>query len=143
MTVRSILEQKGHEVVTIGPEESLGAAIGLLAGRRIGALVVVRPDGTIAGILSERDIVRTIDRSGPEAVRQDVASAMTARVSVCSEDHTVHEVMEIMTRGRFRHLPVEKDGRLVGIVSIGDVVKRRIEDVEREAEEIRTYIATA
>jgi len=87
--------------------------------------------------------VRAIGREGAEVLEKPVSAVMTARVQVCRESHTVNEVMQIMTEGRFRHLPVEKDGRLAGIVSIGDVVKRRIEEVEREAEEIRTYIATA
>jgi CBS domain-containing protein len=115
----------------------------VLAENRIGALVVTNGDRKIVGILSERDIVRAISRSGPQALDDTVRSAMTPKVSICNENHTVNEVMEIMTRGRFRHLPVEKNGLLDGIVSIGDVVKRRIEDVEREAEEIKHYIATA
>jgi len=109
----------------------------------VGALVITNGDRKIVGILSERDIVRVIAREGAAALDIAVRSAMTPKVKICNENHTVNEVMEIMTRGRFRHLPVEKDGMLDGIVSIGDVVKRRIEDVEREAEEIRAYIATA
>jgi len=143
MTVKAILEQKGHDVLTIGPNEKLSEAIRTLAERRIGALVITNGDGKIVGILSERDIVRVLAKEGGEALDHPVRSGMTAKVKICNEHHTVNEVMEIMTRGRFRHLPVEKDGRLNGIISIGDVVKRRIEDVEREAEEIRAYIATA
>lgn len=143
MTVKSILEEKGHDVVTIEPATTLGEAARLLGERRIGAVVVTRGDRRIAGILSERDIVRAIGESGAEALSQPVEHVMTAKVSTCRESHTVNDVMEIMTRGRFRHLPVERDGHLDGIISIGDVVKRRIEDVEREAEQIRTYIATA
>lgn len=143
MTVKAILDAKGHDVFTLGPNATLKEAIQVLADNRIGALVVTGADRKIVGILSERDIVRTLSKDGAEALDQHVRSCMTAKVKVCNERHTVNEVMEIMTRGRFRHLPVEKDGRLDGIVSIGDVVKRRIEDVEKEAEEIRTYIATA
>lgn len=143
MTVKAILQQKGFEVLTLGPNDPLSEAVRLLAEHRIGALVVTNGDGKIVGILSERDIVRVLAKQGPQALDEPVRSGMTAKVKICNEHHTVHEVMEIMTRGRFRHLPVEKDGRLHGIVSIDDVVKRRIEDVEREAEEIRTYIATA
>ena len=143
MTVKAILDAKGHDVFTLGPNATLKEAIQVLADNRIGALVVTGADRKIVGILSERDIVRTLSNDGAEALDQHVRSCMTAKVKVCNERHTVNEVMEIMTRGRFRHLPVEKDGRLDGIVSIGDVVKRRIEDVEKEAEEIRTYIATA
>jgi len=143
MTVRSILDEKGRDVFTIGPDEMLNAAIRLLAEKRIGAVVVVRPDGGIGGILSERDIVRVLGRGGAAALEEPVRTVMTAKVRICNESHTVNQVMEIMTQGRFRHLPVEKEGKLVGLVSIGDVVKRRIEDVEREAEDIKAYIATA
>lgn len=143
MTVKAILQQKGHDVFTLGPNEQLSEAVRMLAEHRIGAIVITNGDRKIVGILSERDIVRTIAKGGHEALDQTVRTAMTPKVSICNENHTVNEVMEIMTRGRFRHLPVEKDGHLDGIVSIGDVVKRRIEDVEREAEEIRQYIATA
>ncbi|MCO5085094.1 MAG: CBS domain-containing protein [Rhizobiaceae bacterium] len=143
MTVKAILEAKGHDVFTLGPNEKLSEAVRVLAENRIGALVVTNGDRKIVGILSERDIVRAISRNGPQVLDDTVRSAMTPKVSICNENHTVNEVMEIMTRGRFRHLPVEKNGLLDGIVSIGDVVKRRIEDVEREAEEIKHYIATA
>jgi CBS domain-containing protein len=143
MTVRSILEEKGRDVFTIGPDETLAAAIRLLAEKRIGAVVVLRPDGGVGGILSERDVVRALAEGGADALGRKVSSIMTAKVTVCHEGNTVNDVMEVMTRVRFRHLPVEKDGKLVGLVSIGDVVKRRIEDVEREAEEMRIYIATA
>jgi CBS domain-containing protein len=143
MTVKAILEQKGHDVFTLGPNEKLSTAAKLLSERRIGALVVTNGDRKIVGILSERDIVRIIGKDGAAALDKTVREVMTPKVSICNENHTVNEVMEIMTRGRFRHLPVEKNGHLDGIVSIGDVVKRRIEDVEREAEQIRDYIAHA
>lgn len=142
MTVKSILDEKGHDVVTLGPDASISQALSVLGEKRIGALVVTDESGKICGILSERDIVGLIASKGAAALDQPVREAMTASVKLCHEDHTVNQVMEIMTRGRFRHLPVEKDGKLDGIISIGDVVKRRIEDVEREAEEIRNYIAT-
>jgi CBS domain-containing protein len=143
MTVKAILEAKGHDVFTLGPNEKLAEAVRILADHRIGALVVTNGDQRIVGILSERDIVRVLAKEGVGALDQTVRAVMTPKVNICNEHHTVNEVMEIMTRGRFRHLPVEKNGRLDGIVSIGDVVKRRIEDVEREADEIRAYIATA
>lgn len=143
MTVKSILEAKGHDVFTYGPNEKLADAIKLLAEHRIGALVITNGDRKIVGILSERDVVRVLADQGAAALEQPVRAVMTPKVNICNESHTVNEIMEIMTNGRFRHLPVEKDGRLDGIVSIGDVVKRRIDDVEREAEEIRAYIATA
>ena len=97
--------------------------------------------GKIAGILSERDIVRAVASKGAASLAMPISSIMTSKVTTCGEDHTVNQVMELMTNGRFRHLPVEKDGSLIGIISIGDVVRRRIEDVEREAEEIKAYIA--
>lgn len=143
MTVKAILDTKGRDVLTIGPDTSIAEAAQLLASHRIGALVVTRGTGRIAGILSERDIVRVVGKDGASALDQPISAVMTAHVKVCHENNTVNEVMEIMTRGRFRHLPVEEGGKLAGIVSIGDVVKRRIEDVEREAEEIKQYIATA
>lgn len=143
MTIRSILDTKGREVVTLAPGATLAEAAQLLGSRRIGAVVITGPGGRIAGILSERDIVRAVGESGADALAMTVDRAMTAKVRTCTEASTVNEVMEIMTRGRFRHLPVEKDGRLDGIISIGDVVKRRIEEAVREAEQIREYIATA
>ena len=143
MTVKAILAEKGHDVFTLGPGEKLSEAVRVLAEHRIGALVVTNGDRQLAGILSERDIVRIIARDGADALQSEVRNAMTSKVSICNENSTVHDVMEIMTRGRFRHLPVEKDGLLDGIISIGDVVKRRIEMAEREAEEIKQYIATA
>lgn len=143
MIVKTILEEKGTDVQTVGPDQTLAEAVRLLAERRIGAVVVTRGGNRIAGILSERDIVRILASGGVGALDKPVSSAMTSRVKVCHENNTINEVMEIMTAGRFRHLPVERDGRLAGIVSIGDVVKKRIEEIEHEAEEIRNYIATA
>lgn len=143
MTVRSILEGKGGEVVTLRASVTVDAAVKLLAERRIGAVVITDSEGRIEGILSERDVVRAIAGEGHAALARPVSALMTAPVRTCREDSSVNEVMQEMTRRRFRHLPVERDGRLVGIVSIGDVVKRRIEDVEREAQDIREYIVSA
>lgn len=143
MTVKAILDLKGRDVVMIAPEQTLGEAARVLSEHRIGAVVLADTDEVIHGILSERDIVRAIAREGANALDKPISAFMTAQVRVCHEHHTVNEVMRLMTEGRFRHLPVEEGGKLVGIVSIGDVVKRRIEEAEREAEEIRTYIATA
>lgn len=143
MTVKAILDSKGRDVVTTNAERTLAEAARLLAEHGIGAVVVTRPDGRISGILSERDIVRAVGRDGAAALDRPVSSAMTTKVQRCTEQHTVNEVMQIMTTGRFRHLPVEDKGRIGGIISIGDVVKRRIQEVEREAEQIRSYIATA
>jgi CBS domain-containing protein len=143
MTVKAILEQKGHDVFTMGPNEKLSNAIRVLAEQRIGALVITNGDRQIVGILSERDIVRCLAKEGAEALDHTVRAVMTPKVKICNENHTVSEVMEIMTKHRFRHLPVEKNGQLDGIISIGDVVKRRIDDAVRESEEIKAYIATA
>ncbi|WP_265518793.1 CBS domain-containing protein [Nitratireductor luteus] len=143
MTVKAILDKKGRDVVTIAASKTLAEAAALLAEQGIGAVVVLSGDDRIGGILSERDIVRVVGKEGAKALAKQVSSVMTARVKVCHEENTVNDVMQVMTEGRFRHLPVEKNGRLDGIISIGDVVKRRIEEVEREAEDIRSYISTA
>ncbi len=143
MLVKNILAEKGSDVVTIEPGRSLAEAVSLLAERKIGAVVVTKGGGRIAGILSERDIVRMLGSEGASVLGKPLSSAMTSKVKVCHEDNSINEVMEIMTAGRFRHLPVERDGKLVGIISIGDVVKKRIEEAEHEAQEIRNYIATA
>lgn len=143
MSIKAILDQKGRDVVTIDPDTDLEAAARILAERKIGALVVTHGAARVAGILSERDIVRLLGQKGAAALSLKVSDAMTANVRSCRETQSINDAMEIMTIGRFRHLPVDKDGALDGIISIGDVVKCRIEAVEREAEEIRTYIATA
>ena len=143
MSVRSILAEKGRDVTTIEAGATVDEAVRLLAKHRIGALIVVAPNNTIRGILSERDIIRHIAEDGIAVMAESVERVMTANVKVCSENHTVQDVMEMMTRGRFRHLPVEREGKLIGVVSIGDVVKRKIEEAERETEAIKTYIASA
>lgn len=143
MSVKSILADKGGEILTVGPDASVDEAVTLLAKYRIGALVVTNGAGVIRGIISERDVIRHIAEDGVGVLKQKVATVMTANVKVCYESHRINEVMEMMTKGRFRHLPVERDGRLIGVISIGDVVKRKIEETEREAHEIRHYIATA
>ena len=143
MTVASILAAKGRDVLTTTPTRSVADAVAVLARRRIGALVVVDEGDRIVGIVSERDIVRLIATRDFDALEQPVSAIMTKSVMTCSEGETINSVMARMTRGRFRHLPVVGEGRLRGIVSIGDVVKARIEQVEREADEMRSYIATA
>jgi CBS domain-containing protein len=142
MTVARIINDKGHDVVTTAADALLSQVVNTLAERRIGAVIVM--EGTaIRGIISERDIVRALARHGTEALSKPTGEFMTAKVVTCRPEDTVHDVMQKMTSGRFRHLPVVENGKLAGIVSIGDVVKRRIEDVEREADQIREYIATA
>ncbi len=141
MQVKFILREKGREVVTIASDATVSEAARLLARRRIGAVVVRDRDGSIAGILSERDIVRAVADDSIAALGQSVSAHMTRNISTCSETDTVEELMEQMTRGRFRHVPVVDDDRLSGIISIGDVVKSRIAETVREAENLREYIA--
>ena len=143
MTVAAILSGKGRDVMTISVDTRINDAVQILAERRIGALVVADDRRHILGIVSERDIVRALARFGPAGLEGPAESIMTAKVVTCAETDTINEVMERMTMGRFRHLPVVEDGRLAGIISIGDVVKARIEQVVREAEEMRAYIAMA
>jgi CBS domain-containing protein len=141
MTVAALLRDKGRSVITTSATASIAGAIDALARHKIGALVVIDEKDRIAGIMSERDIVRAIAARGADVLNAPISDAMTRAVVTCTESDTVDEVMARMTRGRFRHLPVVEDGNLVGIVSIGDVVKARIEQVEREAEDMRAYIA--
>jgi CBS domain-containing protein len=141
MQVKHILFEKGREVVTVTGDATLSEAARLMARRRIGAVVVRGQDGAFAGVLSERDIVCAIAEESVAALAQTVASRMTRDVCMCAECDTIEDLMETMTRGRFRHMPVVEDDRLVGIVSIGDIVKSRIEETVREAESLRDYIA--
>ena len=142
MTVQKILDQKGRDVLTIDPKASLGDASKLLAEKKVGAVVVTDSDLKVLGILSERDVIRIIGTKGADGLKISVSEVMTKAVQLCAETDTINAVMSQMTRGRFRHLPVQSEGKLAGIISIGDVVKRRIEEVEREADEIRNYIAS-
>jgi len=143
MTVKTILSSKGRDVTAIEPTATLETAIALLAQRRIGALVVLGPGRRVIGILSERDIVRVLAAQGAAALNAPLAQVMTRKVSTCSESDTVSAIMEQMTDGKFRHVPVVDQDRLIGIVSIGDVVKHRLEEMERESEALRDYIQTA
>ena len=142
MTVARIIEDKGRNVVTTSASSTLADIAATLSEKRIGAVVVMEKDA-IKGIVSERDIVRAVARHGGDGLAMSAAEWMTSKVVTCRPEDTIHDVMQTMTSGRFRHLPVVENGKLAGIVSIGDVVKRRIEDVEREADQIREYIATA
>ncbi|MEA2952277.1 MAG: hypothetical protein QOJ96_1797 [Alphaproteobacteria bacterium] len=143
MTVKAIIDAKGGDVVTIEPTASLATAAKLLAQRRIGALVVLGADQRIVGILSERDIVRMISERGAAAFDDQVGQVMTRKVATCTYDETIHSIMERMTAGKFRHVPVIELGRLAGIISIGDVVKNRIQEMEQESAAMRDYIQTA
>jgi CBS domain-containing protein len=143
MTVAAILAEKGRRVVTMKPEHSLSEVVRTLAANKIGALVLTAEDGTIAGIISERDVVRALGAEGATALTSPASAYMSGNVVTCREEDTIDAVMERMSAGRFRHMPVVKHSRLVGVVSIGDVVKRKIERAEREAAEIRAYITSA
>jgi CBS domain-containing protein len=143
MTVKAILSTKGSDVTTIEPTATLVDAVALLAARRIGAVVVTGAERRVIGILSERDIVRTLAERGERALTETVADSMTRKVVTCGEAETISEIMEQMTAGKFRHVPVIDQGQLVGIISIGDVVKWRLEEMERESAALRDYIRTA
>jgi len=140
MGIKHILAQKGHHTEVIGPDTQIAQAILHLASKRIGALVVVDADNRVIGILSERDIIRALV-AGSHALEDRVRDHMTQTVITCSLDASVAEVMDLMTRGRFRHVPVMADKELVGIISIGDVVKHRLAEMESEKSAIMAYIA--
>ncbi len=143
MTVKAILDRKGTHVATIEPTVDLASAVKLLAERCIGALVVVGPDQRIAGIVSERDVVGVLAERGAGALEQPVGKVMTRNVVTCNRAETVSNIMERMTAGKFRHVPVVEEDELIGIVSIGDVVKHRVQEIEFESETLRDYIRTA
>lgn len=143
MTVSIILAAKGRDVVSVEPNTKLSSAVALLAEKRIGALVVLGVDRRIVGILSERDIVRALAEHGTHTLDAAVSQVMTRKVSTCTESETIPSIMERMTAGKFRHVPVVDQGRLAGIISIGDVVKHRLQQMERDSEAMRDYILTA
>ncbi|MEQ8267941.1 MAG: CBS domain-containing protein [Parvibaculum sp.] len=140
MNVAAILKAKGSDVVTVNPTVTLSAIAVLLSERRIGAVVVMQ-DKKVLGIVSERDVVKAVARSGAQALSAPVRDVMTARVITCGLNDSIDELMDSMTMGRFRHLPVIEGGELAGIVSIGDVVKHRIAETVMETEALRLYIA--
>jgi CBS domain-containing protein len=143
MTVGVILEKKGTDVATVMPDQSVLEVSQKLAELKIGAIVVTSEPGVVAGIVSERDIVRVIAEKGAATLNLPVCDVMTEKVVTCEPGETINDLMEKMTAGRFRHVPVVKDGKLVGIVSIGDVVKMRIQEIETEAGALKSYIASA
>jgi CBS domain-containing protein len=143
MTVTAILSRKGNNVFTIKADTGLADAAKILVDRRIGALVVVGVDNRVDGIVNERNIVRAFSERGVKALAATVAEVMTRDVVTCGLADTVNEIMERMTDGKFRHLPVVEQGRLAGIVSIGDVVKWRLHEMKHESAAMRDYIRTA
>ncbi|MEI9805055.1 MAG: CBS domain-containing protein [Pseudolabrys sp.] len=143
MNVKAILAAKGGDIVCIEPSADLAAAAKLLSKHKIGAVLIRGVGGRLAGILSERDIVRALSEHGADALALQVAQVMTRNVETCGEDATISSLMEQMTAGKFRHMPVVTKGELVGLVSIGDVVKQRVGEIESESEALRDYIRTA
>lgn len=143
MIVKSILSAKGRDVATIAPTATLAEATKILAERKIGALVVTGAGGRIVGIVSERDMVRAFAQHGVSAFQRPLTDVMTRKVVTCSLTDTVSMLMERMTAGKFRHLPVTDNDDLVGIISIGDVVKYRLTELEFEKDAMRDYIQTA
>jgi CBS domain-containing protein len=143
MTISIILASKGREVVTIAPSASLASAVGLLVEKRIGAVLILGADRRVVGILCERDVVRALAERGAGALEEPVSQTMTRKVSTCNENESVFNIMERMTEGRSRHVPVVDQGELVGIVSIGDVVKHRLHEMERDSTAMHDYILTA
>jgi CBS domain-containing protein len=141
MLVSDILKTKGNNVVTVAPDTPVGAAVSTLAEKRIGCIVVTTDGGALAGILSERDVVRMLARQGGDVLDEPVSALMTAKVVTCTPSQTIAQVMEMMTSGRFPHVPVMEEGRLAGMVSIGDVVKCRLEETEEEVRQLAAYVA--
>ena len=143
MDVETILRTKGRAVETIRPGETVGAAIDMLVSRNIGALVASDDGEKVEGIISERDIVNALARHGAGLLSLTVAQVMTRPVVTCDPAESVGELMAEMTNRRIRHLPVVQDGRICGIVSIGDLVKNRLDEIEYEASSLRSFIAGA
>ena len=141
MLVSQILKDKGDLVFTASPQETIGAAAALLHSRRVGAMVIVDGSDAVVGILSERDIVRAVAEQGAPGLAQPISACMSRDVVFATPGETVQVLLERMTDRRMRHLPVIKDGRLVGIVSIGDLVKSKIAETEAEAENLKAYIS--
>ncbi len=142
MIVGNILRDKGSAVATARPDTTVAEVAAKLAAKRIGAVVIVGGEGRVDGILSERDIIRAIAQRGPAALNEQASDIMTHQVTTCTSADTLDHLMATMTSGRFRHVPVVENGALVGIISIGDVVKRHIAEVEMEATALRNYVVS-
>jgi CBS domain-containing protein len=138
--VSSVLKQKGYDVVTVAPHQTIASVVKVLTQNRIGAAPVINEEGQLIGIISERDIIRGMSDHADAVLALPAEHLMTRDVKTCSSEAQLVEIMEVMTLHRIRHLPVIQDGALHGIVSIGDVVKQRLEEVQSEAEELRRYI---
>lgn len=140
MTVASILKQKPDRLISVSETASIADVAATLTRENIGAVPVLDTKGEMIGIFSERDVVRQIAREGVAVLTRSVSTMMTRNVICCAPEDTVESTMALMTARRFRHLPVRSDGRIIGMISIGDVVKQRVEDAEREAASLREYI---
>jgi CBS domain-containing protein len=143
VNVTTILSAKGGDVISIEPAATLETAVRMLAERGIGALLVLGPDRRLVGILSERDIVRVLAEQGAGVLAQPLSQVMTRKVVTCSPSDTVDVLMERMTTGKFRHVPVVEQEKVIGVISIGDVVKHRLKEIEQESAALRDYIQTA
>jgi CBS domain-containing protein len=143
MKVQDIVATKGGSVLTIDPIATVGSAAKILAQHRIGALVVTGPGQRVVGIVSERDIVHALAARGAAAMDLPLTDIMTRKVATCGAADTIASIMELMTAGKFRHVPVVEQGKLAGIISIGDVVKHRLQEMELEQNALRDYIQTA
>lgn len=141
MLISEILKRKGNDVATTTPDASIRSVVATLAGRKIGALVVSSDGSTIDGIISERDLVRGLDADEANLMTRTAADLMTAEVVCCSPSSSIDDLMNQMTQGRFRHVPVLDDGSLVGIVSIGDIVNARLDELETERQHLTDYIS--
>ncbi|VVJ16802.1 CBS domain protein [Amycolatopsis camponoti] len=141
MRIADLLRKKGSAVATVTPETTVTALLAGLAENNVGAMVVVAPDGSIAGIVSERDVVRRLNEHGPGLLDGPVSEIMTKLVASCTPDDSVDQLSVLMTQRRIRHVPVLADGRLAGIISIGDVVKNRMEQLEQSQEQLEAYIS--
>ena len=143
MQVRDLLRHKGRGVATVSPEVTVADLLSRLAENNVGAMVVTSESGSVRGIVSERDVVRALHRKGSGLLTETVSSIMTSAVTTTTPDDSVESLARIMTESRIRHLPVIEDGRLAGIVSIGDVVKNRIDQLESERESLIGYIQSS
>ncbi len=142
MTVRAILQSKGHQIIGVAPDDKLAVAVKILSEKRIGAVLVMSRQ-RIEGILSERDVVRVLGERGAGALDEPVHTVMTRKVVGCRQNDSVAEIMEKMTAGKFRHMPVLEGERLVGLISIGDIVKSRVSEFEHEQQALQDYIKSA
>ena len=140
MRIVDVLRAKGSEVATIGPDATVTELLAGLSWGNIGAMVVVDAAESVVGIVSERDIVRTLHHDGPEVLKRPVSSIMSTTVATCGPASSVDDLAELMTQNRVRHIPVLVDGRLAGIVSIGDVVKTRMDELQTERQQLEAYI---